>query len=125
MKYSMLYALILFSFSGYCQDIPKKPFYYENIDDKTHYWKLVNPLMFLDTLKKHPYCIFNLSEVAPNYWYDTTFISDLKKYVNDTTECGRVMLVYESQIYSQNSTIGVEAEKIIIGIRKKRYPAIW
>lgn len=94
-----------------------------NINDST-YWAEVSPLMFLDSLAKHSGKVIVIYKLPPKDWYDDKHIEGLKSQLANESPAGGVIHDFASlrPIY-KTTTVGKQADHLIEGIRKKRYPA--
>jgi len=118
-----LFSLSLFVFS--CSSNKKASLIVTNIYDidSITYWQKVSPIMFMDTLKKHPFRIFVITVSPQENWYDQKYVEQLKHFSKDRSLCAAVISskLNMRPVYKR-TTVSQQREYLIKGINEKRYP---
>lgn len=94
------------------------------IEDKK-YWSGITPVDFLDTLKKYgDSTFFRIDEKPDSSWFKDTYIIELRKHCNDTSQSAIVFTIYDSHAHDDHgsSTVREQAIYLIQSYATNNYP---
>jgi len=86
-------------------------------------WSKIDPLNFLNLLKKHPEKPYTIVNYPPQDWIKEKHVSKLILMINSKEPASPVVAVISSYYpFNQTSTVGNEAMFLIEGFKIGRYP---
>lgn len=93
------------------------------IEFKQTNWSKIDPITFLNILKKHPENPYTIANPAPQDWIKEKHIKKLILLINSKIPASPVVSVISSYYpFNQTSTIGNEAMFLIEGFKTGHYP---
>ncbi len=86
-------------------------------------WSKVNPIDFLNILKKHPDKPFTIENYPPQGWIKGEHVNKLIELIDSQEPAASVVSIISSYYpFNQTSTVGNEAMFLIEGFKAGQYP---